>query len=67
MSNKNMAKNQDFDKLYENLTDEKAERRDKKKKKKMPVHSAGLYEVWKMKAEKFQKKPLHRIRGKGEK
>ena len=36
---------------YEELRDEKAERRDKKGAKKMEVHGSGLFEVWKMKAD----------------
>jgi len=69
MLKKNIGKNQDFYKLYENLTDEKAERRDKKKMRKMPVHSAGLYEVWKMKIERVRKvNPLlNKTRGAKEK
>ena len=41
---------------YEDWKDEKAERREKKKIKKMPVHSSGLYDIWKMKMEKTEKK-----------
>ncbi len=33
----------------------KAEKREAKKAKKMPVHGAGAYEVWKIKAEKAEK------------
>jgi hypothetical protein len=37
---------------YEELIDEKAIRRDKKKTKKMLVHSSGLHEIWKLKTDK---------------
>jgi len=41
---------------YEDWKDQKGESRDRKKRKKMPVQGAGLFEVWKLKAEKPPKK-----------
>ena len=56
MPNRKQKDNNSTIQNYDDLKDEKAERRDAKKMKKMPVHSSGLYEIWKIKTEKDIKK-----------